>query len=154
MNKIRKIETDLHLQRILIKVDRASMYNSLEVRVPLLDNDVMDYSATINYKDCIADQQGKYNLKQLLASKTHPELVFRPKKGFTVPLASWMRNELYNEISETVLQMPAHLSCYFNKRVLRQMLSFHKKGIQDNSWILWAVYSLVKWDAIHRNKFK
>ena len=154
MNKTRKIEVDLHLQRILLKVDRASMYNSLEVRVPFLDNDMIDYSATVNYKSCIVDGQGKYNLKCLLAAKTNDALVFRPKKGFTVPLAEWMRNELKNEISQTILQMPKHLSVYFNKNVLEQMLSLHFKKEQDNSWILWAIYSLVKWDAIHRNVYK
>lgn len=154
MNKIRKLETDLHLQRILLKVDRASMYNSLEVRVPLLDNAVLDYSTTIDYENCIVDKHGKYNLKQLLAARTNPGLVFRPKKGFTVPMASWMRNELYNEISNVILSMPDHLSIYFNKAILSKMLALHKNIQQDNSWILWAVYSLVKWDAIHRNKFK
>jgi len=120
MAKTRKLETDIHLQRILLKVDRASMYHSLEVRVPLLDNDMLDYSAVCNYTDCIKDGTGKYNLKQLLASKTNPELVFKPKKGFTIPLAKWMRNELKNEIAQTILHMPVHLAAFFNKNQLKK----------------------------------
>ncbi|MDE3237065.1 MAG: asparagine synthase (glutamine-hydrolyzing) [Bacteroidota bacterium] len=154
MNKIRKIETDLHLQRILLKVDRASMYNSLEVRVPLLDNDVINYSTSITYTDCIVHDQGKYNLKQLLSSKTNPSLVFQPKKGFTVPLASWIRNQLKEEITTTVLNMPLHLLQFFNRKTLEQMIVLHMRGEQDNSWILWAIYALIKWDSLHRNKFK
>ncbi len=153
MNKTRKLETDIHMQRILIKVDRASMYHSLEVRVPLLDNDMLDYSATVDYTSCVVDKQGKYNLKKLLASRTNDSLVFRPKKGFTVPLAQWIRTELYNEVCTTILDMPSHLALYFNQRVLRQMISQHVNHKEDNSWILWAIYSLVKWDSIHRNKY-
>ena len=154
MNKTRKLEVDLHLQRILLKVDRASMFNSLEVRVPFLDNDMLDYSASLNFESCIVDEQGKYNLKKLLASKTNDALVFKPKKGFTVPLAEWMRNELKQEIMQTVLRMPDHLSVYFNKSNLKQMFTLHFSGEQDNSWILWSIYSLVKWDAIHRTHYK
>jgi asparagine synthase (glutamine-hydrolysing) len=152
MNKIRKLEVDLHLQRILLKVDRASMYHSLEVRVPFLDNDMLDYSNTLSYKDCIHQQTGKYNLKQLLAQRTKPELVYKPKQGFVVPLATWMRNELYKEISEKLLDMPVHIANYFNKNILQQMLQLHKDGKQDLSWILWTVYSFVQWDAHQRNK--
>jgi asparagine synthase (glutamine-hydrolysing) len=154
MNKIRKLEMDIHLQRILIKVDRASMFNSIEVRVPLLDNSVLDYSAGTGFKDCIHATHGKSNLKKLLAAKTNPQLVYQPKKGFTVPLAHWMRNELFTEISDCILNMPPHLSVYFNKKTIQLMLSYHKSGKQDNSWILWAIYALVKWDSVHRNKFK
>ncbi len=154
MNKIRKVEVDLHLQRILLKVDRASMMHSLEVRVPLLDNEVIDYSTLVNYKDCIVNAHGKYNLKKILAAITNDSLVYQPKKGFTVPLALWMRHELYNEISNTILTMPLHWQLFFNKKTLQQMLINHQSGKQDNSWILWAIYSLIKWDNIHRNKFK
>jgi asparagine synthase (glutamine-hydrolysing) len=154
MNKIRKLEVDLHLQRILIKVDRASMFSSLEVRVPFLDNDMLDFSAAINYTTCIVDKEGKYNLKKLLASKTNEALVFKPKKGFTVPLADWMRNELKHEILQTVMQMPQHLSVYFHKNILEQMFRLHFSKQQDNSWILWSIYSLIKWDAAHRNVYK
>ena len=154
MNKTRKLETDIHLQRILLKVDRASMHHSLEVRVPLLDNDVLDYSTCCNYTECIKDGTGKYNLKQLLAAKTNTELVFKPKKGFTIPLAKWMRNELKNEIALTIFNMPPQLATFFNKKTIEEMWQKHLNNQQDNSWILWAVYSLIKWDAAHRNKFK
>lgn len=154
MNKIRKLEMDIHLQRILIKVDRASMQHSLEVRVPLLDNDVLDYSDRIGFQECIHATHGKSNLKKLLASKTNPQLVYQPKKGFTVPLAQWMRQELFTEVNDCILNMPSHLSVCFNRKVLQVMLTNHKSGKQDNSWILWAIYSLVKWDAVHRNKLK
>ena len=126
----------------------------MEVRVPFLDNDMLDFSAAINYTTCIVDKEGKYNLKKLLASKTNEALVFKPKKGFTVPLADWMRNELKHEILQTVMQMPQHLSVYFHKNILEQMFRLHFSKQQDNSWILWSIYSLIKWDAAHRNVYK
>lgn len=154
MNKIRKLEVDIHLQRMLIKVDRASMYSSLESRVPLLDNALLDYSTSVNYEACIKNGSGKHNLKVLLAAKTNEQLVYQPKKGFGVPLDKWMQQEMYHEVREKLMEMPAHLSGYFDKKVLDQMLTIHKSGRDNLSWILWAVYALVKWDAIHRKKIR
>src|SRR5207249_9203999 len=70
MNLVRKMEVDIHLQRILLKVDRASMYHSLEVRVPFLSNRMLDYSLSCSYNQCIKEEQGKMILKNSLAEKT------------------------------------------------------------------------------------
>ena len=91
MNILRKLEFDLHLQRILIKVDRASMFHSLEVRVPVLSNGMIEYSNELSYSDCVKNCQGKYNLKELLASKSSQQLVMKPKKGFVIPINDWLR---------------------------------------------------------------
>jgi asparagine synthase (glutamine-hydrolysing) len=154
MQKTRKLEVDIHLQRILIKVDRASMWHSLEVRVPLLDNGVIDYSESQSFSTNIQQQQGKYPLKQLLHKHTKSPLVFEPKKGFTVPLAEWIKEDLYTEISNTILQMPKPLAVFFNEKAIRQMLYNHVNNIEDNAWIIWAVYSLVKWYHVHYNIYK
>jgi len=154
MNAIRKLEMDLHLQRILIKVDRASMYNSLEVRVPLLDNDMLDYSTAISYESCIENEFGKANLKKLLASKTDDSLVYKSKKGFMIPMRQWLSNELYNDVEDKLMNMPQHLAVHFNKKGIEKMLYLHKTGADDLSWLIWAMYTLVNWDGYHRNIYK
>lgn len=153
MNVARKMETDIHLQRILIKVDRASMYHSLEVRVPLLGNNVLDASTLYTYKQCIQNKTGKINLKNMLAEKTSKELVMRPKKGFVIPMAEWMRNDLKKDITEKILDMPSALSGFFKKKEIEKLLDAHMAGGQDLSWFIWAIYSLVNWQVYHmKNK--
>jgi len=151
MNIVRKLETDIHLQRILLKVDRASMYHSLEVRVPLLSNSVLDASNNFTYKACIKNGKGKMVLKESLIKKTNEQLVMQPKKGFVIPMAEWMRNGLKADVTNKILDMPQHLSAMFSKKELENLLHEHMSGKADWSWFIWAIYSLVNWDAEHRN---
>ena len=152
MALIRKLEVDIHLQRILIKVDRASMYHSLEVRVPLLSNAMLQDSLAYSYSDCIKDNVGKINLKESLISKSTKALVMQPKKGFVIPMDEWMRKELKQEVTEKIMNMPSGLSYMFHKNKLQQLLNAHMSGAENCSWFIWAIYSLVIWDATHRNK--
>jgi len=151
MNILRKLEFDLHLQRILIKVDRASMYHSLEVRVPILSNEMIDYSSTLNYNDCIKDGHGKYNLKELLIKKTNKDLVLQPKKGFVIPIGEWLRKELKKDVQDKVMNMPHELSVLFKKKELEKLLGEHTGKQHDHGWLLWSLYSLVNWHQHHRN---
>ena len=149
---VRKLEVDIHLQRILLKVDRASMYHSLEVRVPLLSNAMLQHSLSCRYDDCINNNIGKMNLKKSLSYKANPELAMQQKKGFVIPMDAWMRKEIKNEITEKIMNMPLHLSTMFNRKKVEQLLSAHMNGTENRSWFIWAIYCLVIWDATHRNK--
>ncbi len=151
MNVVRKLETDAHLQRILLKVDRASMYHSLEVRVPLLSNKVLDMSGGYNFKECLQGGVGKINLKLALIAKTNRDLVMRPKKGFVIPMAEWMRGELKADVTQKILDMPPHLAAFFNRGETEKLLQQHMAGEADWGWFIWAMYSLVNWDAYHVN---
>ena len=151
MNVLRKLEFDVHLQRILIKVDRASMYHSLEVRVPVLSNEMIDYSTMLSYKDCIKNGQGKYNLKELLIKKSNEKLVFQPKKGFVIPIGNWLRKELKRDVEYKVMNMPSELSPLFDRKELMKIYTEHMNGTSDWGWLLWSIYSLVNWHAQHRN---
>lgn len=152
MELVRKMEVDIHLQRILLKVDRASMFHSLEVRVPLLSNKVLDLSESYSYGDCIENAQGKMNMKKLLAAKAGNELAFAPKKGFTIPLDNWLRNILNKEVTEKIIDMPAHIAVLFKRKQLQQLLEQYMNGQTSAGWLVWALYCLVRWDASHRNK--
>ena len=150
MNVLRKLEFDIHLQRILIKVDRASMYHSLEVRVPILSNEMIDYSGSLSYEDCIKNGQGKYNLKELLAKNTNEQLVFQPKKGFVIPIGKWLRNELRKDVGEKLMNMPRDFNHLFNKKELIKILQQHNAETHDWGWLIWSLYSLVNWHNEHR----
>lgn len=151
MNVLRKLEFDIHLQRILIKVDRASMYHSLEVRVPILSNEMIDYSSTVDFESCIKNGQGKYNLKELLIKKSNEKLVLQPKKGFVIPIGRWLRNELKKDVQDKIMNMPAELTPLFKRKELEKILNEHMQSKQDLGWLIWALYSLVNWHHQHRN---
>lgn len=152
MNLLRKMEVDMHLQRILIKADRAGMYNSLEVRVPLLSNAMLQLSTYYNYKSCIEHSSGKMPLRTLLISKTGSHLAKQPKKGFTIPIDTWIRSELKKEIIEKIMHMPDALSIYFDKSKLQKLLSLHINNQDNAGWFIWSIYSLIMWHNTHLNK--
>jgi asparagine synthase (glutamine-hydrolysing) len=151
MNVVKKLEFDLHLQRILIKVDRSSMYHSLEVRVPILSNKMIEYSTSLDYKDCIKQGQGKFNLKELLIEKANESLVLQPKKGFVIPLNKWLKQELRKDVEDKLLNMPPELAPLFSRKEIVKLLQQHMNGTQDWSWFIWALYSLVNWQHQYRN---
>lgn len=153
MQLVRKMEVDLHLQRILLKVDRASMYHSLEVRVPLLSNAMLEKSLQYNYDDCIKNKMGKMNLRQILMEKAGKDLVMQPKKGFTIPMDKWLRNDLKKEVTEKIMDMPSRLAVFFEREKIQRMLSLHAAGKQHGGWFIWALYALVRWDDTHHKNY-
>tara|TARA_B110000046_G_scaffold142527_1_gene149359 strand:+ start:3777 stop:5633 length:1857 start_codon:yes stop_codon:yes gene_type:complete len=88
---------DLHYylkEDLLVKVDRASMHHSLEVRVPLLDHDVVSYTLNIDAQLKYKNGTSKYLLKQVLYDYLPEKLFDRPKKGFSIPLSKWLKTDL------------------------------------------------------------
>lgn len=153
MQMVRWLEMNIHLQRILLKVDRSTMYYSLESRVPYLSNKVLDYAATLNYKDCIKEQQGKTNIKSILEKKVPKEWVYKKKKGFDVPMRNWIRNEIKHDVHHTIMNMPNELAIAFNMSELEDVLlnEYDTTNSNSNYGFIWAVYSLVKWHQTHRS---
>ena len=81
-------------EELLVKTDRASMYHSLEVRVPLLDHRLVEFAINLHQSLKLKGQTGKYLLKQVLYENIPPEFFDRPKWGFSIPLRIWLRKEL------------------------------------------------------------
>lgn len=154
MNMMRKLEMEIHLQRILLKVDRASMYHSLEVRVPLLSNAMLAFSSNTNYTQCIQNGSGKMNLKKSLIAKTNEQLVMQPKKGFVLPIGEWISSTLKNDVQDKILNMPASFAVMFKKPRLEKLISDHIGRTKENGWMIWALYALVNWHTAHKNNFK
>jgi len=88
---------------ILTKVDRASMAHSLEVRVPLLDHEFCEYAATLPPSLKLRGGEGKYILKKALEPHLPHDIMYRSKKGFSIPLAAWLRGPLRDAVQEAVL---------------------------------------------------
>jgi len=124
---------------ILTKVDRASMAHSLEVREPLLDHRLMEWLSTLPPALKLRGREGKYFFKKALEPYLPNEILYRPKMGFSVPLASWFRGPLRERVEAAVLGPVLADSGYFNPRFLREMVDDHRSGARDYSVPLWSL---------------
>ncbi|HEU4765375.1 MAG TPA: asparagine synthase (glutamine-hydrolyzing) [Candidatus Eisenbacteria bacterium] len=130
---------------ILAKVDRASMAHSLEVRVPLLDHRFVEHVAAIPADLKIRNGSGKYVFKRALEGLVPPDVLTRPKMGFSVPLDLWFRGELRAPFEERVLAPGSFTESLFEPGAMRSLWDEHQKGTRDRSYPLWALLTLEHW---------
>jgi len=124
---------------ILTKVDRASMAHALEVRVPLLDHKLVEWISTLPPDIKLRGREGKYVFKKAMEPYLSEEILYRPKMGFSVPLAEWFRGALRENIREAVLSPVMADSGTFDMGFLTTMLDQHQSGIRDYSASLWSL---------------
>ncbi len=124
---------------ILTKVDRASMAHSLEVRVPLLDHLLVEWLAGLPSGMKLHGREGKYIFKRALEPYLPKDLLYRPKMGFAVPLATWFRGPLRQRVREAVLGDAMRELGYFDLVTVERMIDQHQAGIRDYSAPLWAL---------------
>lgn len=129
------------------KVDRASMAHSLEVREPLMDHQLIEWLATLPSSLKIQGGEGKAVFKKAFEPLLPHDLLYRPKMGFSVPLAKWLRGPLAQRMRESVLSPRMLASGYFNADTLQTLVKQHLGGQHDHSTPLWM---LIMFDAFLR----
>jgi len=134
---------------ILLKVDRASMYESLEVRVPLLDKEVVETAARIDWASCLqlSPPLGKlplrHSLNRYLTHQTHT------KRGFTVPMDKWLRGPLRQIFEDVVLSKDDFHGLPIDRRAARDVFGKFLKGQFHSAWGLWLLLSFALWTERH-----
>jgi asparagine synthase (glutamine-hydrolysing) len=121
------------------KVDRASMAHSLEVRAPLMDYELIDWLATLPSSHKIQGQEGKHIFKKAMEPYLPHDVLYRPKMGFSVPLARWFRGPLKQRVRDAVLGERLASTGWFNKAYLKQLVDGHQSGAYDYSAPLWTL---------------
>jgi asparagine synthase (glutamine-hydrolysing) len=130
---------------ILTKVDRASMTNSLEVRVPMLDHRIIALAWRLPLDLKIRNGKGKWILREVLKRHVPPELTDHPKMGFSIPLADWLRGPLRGW-AEALLDAGRLASeGYLNPRAVRNVWETHLSGKRDYATKLWCVLMFQAW---------
>jgi asparagine synthase (glutamine-hydrolysing) len=132
---------------ILTKVDRASMAHSLEVRVPLLDYQFVDWVSGLPAELKLKDGEGKYIYKQAFEDYLPRDVLYRPKMGFAVPLAQWFRGPLRERLRAAVTGERLRATGIFDGAVLTRLVDQHQRGVRDHTAVLWA---LLMFDGFHR----
>lgn len=130
---------------ILVKVDRAAMANSLETRVPMLDHRVVELAWRMPLRLKIRDGKSKWLLREVLYRHVPREMIERPKKGFSIPLATWLRGSL-REWAESLLDSQRlHRESFFEAAPIRRKWQEHLSGKRDHSRLLWSVLMFQAW---------
>jgi len=130
---------------ILVKVDRASMFHSLEVRAPFLDRDLIEFAWRVPYRMKIRNGQGKWLLRELLKRHLPNSLIQKPKRGFSIPIDSWLRGPL-REWAESLLQ-PNRIeqAGLLDPRIIRETYDAHQLGTANNGHRLWSILMFQDW---------
>jgi asparagine synthase (glutamine-hydrolysing) len=141
-------EIDIHtymLDDILVKVDRMSMANSLEVRSPLLDYKVVELAARIPTRFKVRNGRGKHLLRRVLESKLPAPTMKKKKQGFSVPLRDWFRGTLRGLVHDCLgagSQLPGEI---FEAKHVRRILSEHDRGSADHARKIWLLLVFATW---------
>lgn len=130
------------------KVDRASMAHSLEVREPLMDHKLIEWLASLPSNQKIRGQEGKYLLKKAMEPNLPNDVLYRPKMGFSVPLARWFRGPLKARVQESILGSRLADTGWFNRDYLQELVRDHNNGSRDYSASIWTI---LMFEAFLRN---
>jgi asparagine synthase (glutamine-hydrolysing) len=129
---------------LLVKVDIATMANSLELRSPLLDVNVVEWGVSLPRKYKIKGFETKHILKDVARSLVPPELIDRPKMGFGIPRAEWLRTGMREMVVDTLTDSTATQRGWFNSSEVKKVIEIHMSG-EDKDSILWPMLMLELW---------
>jgi asparagine synthase (glutamine-hydrolysing) len=121
------------------KVDRAAMAHSLEVREPLMDHPLVEWLATLPPSLKLRGREGKYLFKKTMEPMLPEEVLYRPKMGFSVPLARWFRGPLRDRVREALLGPRLADTGWFERPYLQHLIDAHQSGARDYSASLWTL---------------
>jgi asparagine synthase (glutamine-hydrolysing) len=122
------------------------------VRAPLLDREVIAVASRIDWRTCLDAERrvGKLPLRRALAQRVRHQTW--AKRGFTVPMAEWLRGPLQPVFQDTVLTRADLVGLPMHRRVVRDLLDRHMTRRADHGWTLWVLLSLALWEARHYHR--
>ncbi len=130
---------------ILTKVDRASMANSLESRVPLLDHQIIEWAWKLPFQFKVRNHDSKWMLKQILYEYIPKDFLDRPKMGFGVPLATWLRGPLRDWTNDLLSEEQLSKHNLLNKEVVKNTKDRHMNNEADFHYYLWDLLMFQSW---------
>jgi asparagine synthase (glutamine-hydrolysing) len=135
---------------LLVKIDRAFMSVSLEGRCPFLDHRVVEFAASLPAAILMGRGGQKLPLREVLYRHVPRALVDRPKAGFNVPIARWLRNDLSEAMRDAISDPALHHDLGINRERLAALFGSHLAGRADWSALLWTVFTMWQWNRARR----
>jgi asparagine synthase (glutamine-hydrolysing) len=130
---------------ILVKADKMTMANGLELRVPFLDHKLVEFSATLPDAAKIQAKGGKALLRSAMRGVLPDAIIDRPKKGFPIPIASWLRTSLREFTRDHLLAHDSACSRYLDRGETSRLVDEHERGGADRSQEIWALLVFEFW---------
>ena len=147
----RVLATDVHSylpEDLLVKMDIATMANSLEGRSPFLDHQVMELAARMPAHLKLKGSISKYILKKTIENILPDQILRRPKMGFGIPIHTWFRTDLKDYLKEVLFSGKSLNRGYFQPAALKQFVNDHIEGRADHGYQLWGLLTLELWFRI------
>lgn len=137
---------------ILVKVDRMSMANSLEARVPFLDHRFVEFAASIPSGLRLNGKKTKYILKKALQNELPLQIIERGKEGFSIPIKNWLKNELKSMMLDSLSEANVRDKGFFDPRYVNRLVSEHINGNENHSHRLWALMVFHMWHDLYMKR--
>jgi asparagine synthase (glutamine-hydrolysing) len=144
----RMIYQDLRLrlpELLLMRVDKLTMANAIEARVPFLDHELVELAMAIPASEKIRDGIGKHVLKRAVSDLLPEELVWRPKQGFGTPVEQWFRGPLGEQLQSQLTDSPINELGWLDRGRVQELLDLHRTGRAERSFQLWNILNLSLW---------
>lgn len=136
------------VEDILLKADKMTMANSIELRVPLLDKKMWELARTIPVRHKVHNEITKYAFRTAAKNKLPEDWAKRRKLGFVVPFVLWIKEEKYYKIVKEVFNKD-FVSEFFDKDKINKLLDDHFNGITNNGRKVYTIYTFLKWYEIY-----
>ena len=136
------------VEDILLKADKMTMANSIELRVPLLDKKMWELARTISVRHKVHNEITKYAFRRAAKNKLPEDWAKRRKLGFVVPFVLWIKEEKYYKIVKEVFNKD-FVSEFFDKDKINKLLDDHFNGITNNGRKVYTIYTFLKWYEIY-----
>jgi asparagine synthase (glutamine-hydrolysing) len=148
------VDAKFYMQNdVLMKVDRMSMANSLEVRSPLLDHKVMEFMASVPASLKLKGDRCKHILKEAMKNQLPSTIIDRPKQGFSIPLAEWLRSGCRDYAADWLFAQNAFINIYLRRSCVQKLWASHQRG-EDYSSELWTLLMLELWGTSYRRSVR
>ncbi|HEY2847736.1 MAG TPA: asparagine synthase C-terminal domain-containing protein, partial [Pyrinomonadaceae bacterium] len=140
------LELKLRLPELLLmRIDKVTMANSIETRVPFLDHHLVEFAASIPSRYKVSHRIGKYILKRALEPLLPDDILYAQKRGFGAPIREWFRSELLEQMESHFFASPLAKRDLFDMTFVRRLLDEHVSGKRDWSFQLWTLLNLGLW---------
>jgi asparagine synthase (glutamine-hydrolysing) len=137
---------------LLLKADKMTMANAIELRVPFLDHRMVEYAATLPAVSKLQKGIGKVLLRQDMSGDLPPAILHRPKKGFPVPIGPWLKTELRSMVHDSLLSRGSAVRDYMNMETIEKVVRQHETGRFDRSQEIWTLLVFEFWHRVFMNR--
>jgi len=146
LTRMTYLELKIRLPELLLmRVDKITMANSVEARVPFLDHKLVEYAMNVSRDLKVEGSSGKHILKRALEEILPGEILYRRKRGFGAPVTQWFRGQLSNGLEELVMSSSLRRREFFDYEFITRLFEEHRGGARDWGFHLWTLLNLSLW---------